>query len=170
VAGILQRAHESAEQITSQAQGQAEQKLEAARREAVQITADAERGLQELDAETDRIWAERHRIVEDARALARQLLALADSAAERFPPAEDPVPQEGAEVDAQQQPAGQADVPTAPGEEPLGGPEPPDEGDISDGAWGEEEPHADREWNEADRDPTAVMPRVSPPGDENMLR
>jgi hypothetical protein len=41
----------------------------------------------DLDSETDRIWAERHRIVEDARELASQLLGLADSAAERFPAA-----------------------------------------------------------------------------------
>jgi cell division septum initiation protein DivIVA len=173
VAGILQRAHESAEQITSQAQSEVEEKLEAARQEAVQITADAENGLQELDAETDRIWAERHRIVEDARALARQLLALADSAAERFPPAEEPVPQEGGELGIQQQPrAVPGEVPTAPGDEPPGEPEPTEESDISEGAWGEEEPQGEGEWSEQgpDRDPTAVMPRVPPPGDENILR
>ena len=43
--------------------------------------------MTDLDSETDRIWGERHRIVEDARELASQLLALADSAAERFPAA-----------------------------------------------------------------------------------
>jgi hypothetical protein len=41
----------------------------------------------DLDSETDRIWAERHRIVEDARELATQLVALAESAGERFPAA-----------------------------------------------------------------------------------
>ncbi len=89
VAGILQRAHETAEQITAQSRGEAEERLDTARKEAAEITAAAERRLKELDAETDRIWAERHRIVEDTRELARQLLMLADSAAERFPPAED---------------------------------------------------------------------------------
>src|ERR1019366_8169867 len=44
----------------------------------------------DLDADTDRIWAERHRIVGDTRELAGQLAGLADSAAERFPPADDP--------------------------------------------------------------------------------
>src|ERR1019366_9300855 len=44
----------------------------------------------DLDADTDRIWAERHRIVGDKRELAGQLAGLADSAAERFPPADDP--------------------------------------------------------------------------------
>jgi hypothetical protein len=66
--------------------------------EAAQIKASAETKLKDLDADTDRIWAERHRIVDDARELARQLLELAETAAERFP-AEEPVepvePEEG---------------------------------------------------------------------------
>ncbi len=89
VSGILQRAHDAASQITAQSRIEAEDRLERARQEATRITADAERRLQELDVETDRIWAERHRIVEDAQELARQLLALAQSAAERFPAADD---------------------------------------------------------------------------------
>jgi len=89
VSGILQRAHETAEQITAQSRAESEDRLAAARREAAAITADAERRLKELDAETERIWAERHRIVEDARDLARQLVALAESAIQRFPAADD---------------------------------------------------------------------------------
>ena len=87
VSGILQRAHETAEQITSHSRVEAEERLESARREASEITSGANQRVADLDSETDRIWAERHRIVEDARELARQLLALADSAGERFPPA-----------------------------------------------------------------------------------
>ncbi|HTX32296.1 MAG TPA: hypothetical protein VMD09_13020 [Solirubrobacteraceae bacterium] len=89
VSGILQRAHEAASQITAQSRNEAEDRLERARGEATKITADAERRLQELDTETDRIWAERQRIVEDAQQLADQLLALAQAAAARFPAAED---------------------------------------------------------------------------------
>jgi predicted phage gp36 major capsid-like protein len=107
VSGILQRAHDTAEKITANSRSEAEDRLEAARREASQLKAEAERELDaarqdaveiraaaerqltDLDADTDRIWAERHRIVEDARELARQLLELADAAAERFPPADD---------------------------------------------------------------------------------
>jgi vacuolar-type H+-ATPase subunit H len=90
VSGILQRAHEAASQITSQSRSDAEDRLEQARQEAAQITADAELRLKELDAETDRIWAERQRIVEDAQQLAQQLLTLARSAAARFPADEEP--------------------------------------------------------------------------------
>jgi uncharacterized protein with HEPN domain len=89
ISGILQRAHETAEQITTQSRREAEDRLVVARKEAAQIAAAGERKVKDLDAETDRIWAERLRIVEDARELASQLLALADEAAARFPPAED---------------------------------------------------------------------------------
>jgi cell division septum initiation protein DivIVA len=85
VSGILQRAHETAGQITAQSRSEADDRLEAARQEAAQIITDAEQRVRELDAETDRIWGERHRIVEDTRDLARELLSLTDTAAERFP-------------------------------------------------------------------------------------
>jgi DivIVA domain-containing protein len=86
VSGILQRAHDTAAQITAQSRSESEDRLEAARREAAQIIQRAEDRVRELDAETDRIWAERHRIVEDTRELARELLTVTDSAADRFPP------------------------------------------------------------------------------------
>lgn len=107
VSGILQRAHDTAEKVTAHSRSEAQDRLESARKEAAEvkdqaaqvldaarkdaagIRAQAERQLADLDADTDRIWAERHRIVEDARELASQLLAIADSAAERFPPADD---------------------------------------------------------------------------------
>src|SRR5947209_1925943 len=85
VSGILQRAHDTAGRITAQSRSEAEDRLETARQEAAQILARAEERVRELDAETDRIWAERHRIVEDTRELARELLTVTDSAADRFP-------------------------------------------------------------------------------------
>jgi chromosome segregation ATPase len=88
VSGILQRAHDTAREITTQSRSEAEDRLEAARQEAAQIVARAQERVTELDAETDRIWAERHRIVEDTRGLARELLELTGNAADRFPPVE----------------------------------------------------------------------------------
>jgi DivIVA domain-containing protein len=96
VAGILQRAHETASEVTDSARREAEERLESSRRVADEriteaklgataLTAQAEAKIRELDIDTDRIWAERDRIVTDARDLARQLTALADAAAERFP-------------------------------------------------------------------------------------
>jgi cell division initiation protein len=91
ISGILQRAHEAAGEITTQSRSEAEDRLEQSRREASEITAEAEQRVKDLDADTDRIWAERHRIVDDARGLANELLALAQAAAERFPPADEPL-------------------------------------------------------------------------------
>src|SRR5581483_4763484 len=106
ISGILQRAHETAQQITSQSRREAEDRLDVARQEASRITAAGEQRLRDLDAETDRIWSERQRIVEDARALSDQLLALADEATKRFPPAEEMgsggVASEGADVASEQ--------------------------------------------------------------------
>ncbi len=89
ISGILQRAHDTAEEITAQSRREAEDRLEVARREAERIAADGVQRVKDLDADTDRIWSERLRIVEDARELAAQLTALADDAAGRFPPAEE---------------------------------------------------------------------------------
>jgi cell division septum initiation protein DivIVA len=89
ISGILQRAHDTAEQITAQSRGEAEDRLEQARAEAREIAAAAEERVKDLDADTDRIWIERHRIVDDARDLASQLLALAETAAQRFPDTDD---------------------------------------------------------------------------------
>jgi DivIVA domain-containing protein len=85
ITGILQRAHETAEQITAQSRSEAEDRLEQARQEASQIAGAAEQRVRELDADTDRIWLERQRIVGDAEELAAQLVGLAKTAAERFP-------------------------------------------------------------------------------------
>jgi uncharacterized protein with HEPN domain len=85
ISGVLQRAHETAEQITAQSRREAEDRLEHARLEGNQIAEAAEARVKELDADTDRIWLERQRIVADAEDLAAQLLALAKVAADRFP-------------------------------------------------------------------------------------
>ncbi len=89
ISGILQRAHETAEQITAQSRREAEDRLEQVRTEAREIAAAAQQRVSDLDTDTDRIWIERHRIVDDARELARQLQALAQDAAERFPGADE---------------------------------------------------------------------------------
>jgi DivIVA domain-containing protein len=89
VSGILQRAHDTAAQITAQSRIEAENRLETSRQESAQIITRAEERVRELDAETDRIWAERQQIVEDTRELARQLVGLTDSAADRFPAADE---------------------------------------------------------------------------------
>jgi vacuolar-type H+-ATPase subunit H len=85
ISGIIQRAYDTAAQITAEARAEAKDMLAVARQEAAQVVAGGERRLKDLDDDTDRIWAERRRIVADARALIGQLSAVVQSAAERFP-------------------------------------------------------------------------------------
>jgi uncharacterized protein YoxC len=86
VSAILQQAHDAAAQITADASNEAQRRGEQAGQEAAAITARARSQVLELRADTDRIWAERQRIVQDVRALAGELAALAE-AADRLPPA-----------------------------------------------------------------------------------
>lgn len=99
MAGILRRAHETADEVTAKSRSEADDRLQAAIRESHEITVSAKAGLHELDADTDRVWGERHRIIEDARALAEELLCLADAAAERFPPTEEAGVEDAAPLD-----------------------------------------------------------------------
>jgi cell division septum initiation protein DivIVA len=148
VAGILQRAHEAASQITAQSRSDAEDRLEQARQEAKQITADAESRLAELDTETDRIWAERQRIVDDAQQLAHQLLSLAQSAAERFPAAEEP---ETTQEDSSSN--GQVEDPSALAES----------GELATTEDRDPEPYDQFDEDPIDEDSTQVMPPIGPP-------
>ena len=165
VSGILQRAHDTASQITVQSRSEAEDRLEAARREATDISTEAADRVKELDLETDRIWEERLRIVEDARDLARQLLALADSAAQRFPAEEtestERVPEGVAEVFA---------AAAAPQEDPVDE-EPVDEEPAAEAApeatidpkpVPADEPLAGADEEDPDRTSTMIMPPIRP--------
>jgi DivIVA domain-containing protein len=170
VSGILQRAHDTAGRVTAQSRSEAEDRLEAARQEAAQIVQRAEDRLRELDAETDRIWAERHRIVEDTRELARELLTITDSAADRFPPdaavaADSALPGLDAVPPAGVETAGIEAVPPAADVGPfdqesseIGADEEPG-ADAEPGGRGE--PGRDAEAG-ADGEPTAIMPVVEP--------
>lgn len=148
VSGILQRAHDTAaeltrtaraeaEELTTSSQREAQERLASARREAetllrqakadaVAITARAEARLRELDIDADRIWGERDRIVADVRDLSRQLVELADAAAERFPPEEGPPDEsesalDGETVEADVLEADPADVDEIEAETPANG-------------------------------------------------
>jgi hypothetical protein len=87
-ASILVVAHDQAHETTRQAQEQAERCVADAAANAMTITAQAKQRLRELDSETDSVWRERERLLEDVRVVSAALAALADQAAERFPAAD----------------------------------------------------------------------------------
>ena len=85
ISGVLRRAHETAAEITARSRSEAEDRLERARVEADELMDAAERRVRDLDADTDRIWLDRQRIMADVEDLSNQLLGLAKQAGERFP-------------------------------------------------------------------------------------
>lgn len=87
--GILQRAQETASDITARSRASADDRIREAEREASAVTADAEERVRELEADFGRIWSERDRLLEEVRDLAERLLATADEATERFPTADE---------------------------------------------------------------------------------
>lgn len=88
-AAILKGAHEAADDIAKRSRKRADERVDQADREAERIRAEAEAHVRRLDSDTDEIWAERRKLLEDARAMGEALIRVADQALERFPPAED---------------------------------------------------------------------------------
>jgi hypothetical protein len=84
-ASILVVAHDQAHETTRQAQEQADRCIADAAANAVQMTEQAKRQLRELDSETDAVWRERARLLDDARSVGLSLIALAEEGLERFP-------------------------------------------------------------------------------------
>jgi hypothetical protein len=84
-ASILVVAHDQANETTRRAQEQADRCIADAAANAVAMTAQAKQQLRELDTETDSVWQERRRLIDDVRGTAAALIALADDALQRFP-------------------------------------------------------------------------------------
>jgi DivIVA domain-containing protein len=84
-AAILRVAHEQASETTRRAHAEADRCLGAAASNAVAMTQDAKNQLRQLDGETEAIWTERSRLLEDVKQVATSLFSLAEDALERFP-------------------------------------------------------------------------------------
>jgi DivIVA domain-containing protein len=81
--GILQRAHETAEEIAARSRSQAEGRIQRAEREAAELRREAEAYSEQIVAETRRLWEDRQRLIDEMRQLADEVLATADDALER---------------------------------------------------------------------------------------
>jgi len=84
-ASILVVAHDQAHETTRRAHEQAERCIADAAANAVAITSEAKERLRELDDETDSVWRERERLLEDTRTVSGALASLVDEAEARFP-------------------------------------------------------------------------------------
>ena len=82
-AGILQRAHETAEEIAARSRAQAEGRIQRAEREAELLRQEADAYSEKIVLDTRLLWEERQRLIEDIRQLADDVLNTADDAAER---------------------------------------------------------------------------------------
>jgi DivIVA domain-containing protein len=83
--GILERAHETADEITARSRAQADDRLQWAEREAREAIAGAAERVHELEADAERVWQERQSMVDDMNRISSELTALAEDAAVRFP-------------------------------------------------------------------------------------
>ena len=82
-AGILQRAHETADEISARSRAQAEGRIQRAEREAEIVRRQADEYSEQVVVDTKLLWEERQQLIEDIRRLADEVLATADDAAER---------------------------------------------------------------------------------------
>jgi DivIVA domain-containing protein len=82
---ILLVAHDKAQETMHQAQEQADRCVADAASNAVAITEEATRRLRQLDSETDSVWRERARLIDDVRHVSSALASLAQEASDRFP-------------------------------------------------------------------------------------
>jgi DivIVA domain-containing protein len=155
-AGILQRAHETADDITSRSRAQADARLQRAEREAEILRRDADEYAEQVITDTRALWDERQRLIEDIRQLADEVLGTADDAMDRLK-----LPEAIEHVEIEEEP-----TPTTPvAVEPLA-PEP-----VATEPFGPPEPHPDELETEPFRlgavEPPAIEPDEEPLRDES---
>src|SRR3954454_2659079 len=82
-ASILQRAHETADEIAARSRAQAEGRIQRAEREAELLRQEADAYSQKIVVDTRLIWEERQRLIEDGRQLADDVRNTTEIATER---------------------------------------------------------------------------------------
>jgi len=82
-ASILQRAHETAEEIAARSRAQAEGRIQRAEREVDLLRQDADAYSEKIVYDTRVLWEERQRLIEDIRQLADDVLRTAEEAIDR---------------------------------------------------------------------------------------
>jgi cell division initiation protein len=149
--GILQHAHDTAEEITSSSRSQAEGRLQRAEQEAEETRRDADRYAEQVVEDTRRLWQDRQRLIEDLRQLADEVLNVSDDALDRLE-------QPNTEFAAEEAGYASAEDDPEPEQEPAAGP---------DAAQEPPEPDPTAVWSLPAEDPedTTVESAVDEPRD-----
>jgi cell division septum initiation protein DivIVA len=103
-ASILQRAQEAADATTAESRARADARVREAEREAEKIIGDAHDQVKRLDADTEALWRERRRLIEDVQRVADELRASAEEALIRFPAEDEAGPAQEADAKAESAP------------------------------------------------------------------
>jgi hypothetical protein len=136
-ASILQRAHETADEITSRSRAQADDRVQRAQEEADLLRREADEYSEQVVVDTRLLWEERQRLIEDVRQLADEVLATADDAMERV---KMPEPLAAADLDSEADAEARSFGPVAvPAPEPE--PEAPESLDPGEEYGPDEEPY-----------------------------
>jgi DivIVA domain-containing protein len=115
-AGILQRAHEAADELTRRSRSDADARLQRAENEAEELRREADEYSEQVVVDTRLLWEDRQRLIEDIRRLADEVLATADDAMERV---KMPEPLAAAETEDARPLTGPVGVPAAAEDEPA---------------------------------------------------
>jgi hypothetical protein len=166
-AGILQRAHETADEIAARSRAQADGRIQRAEREAEIIRRDADEYAEQVVVDTRLLWEERQRLIEDIRQLADEVLGTADDALERL---KLPEPLAGTEQDSEpttsEDPAGPIPHPLSIARAVDPEPDPGIPYDL-EAPEDETDPDATAPWPAEDEvDPDATAPFAIEPVDE----
>jgi DivIVA domain-containing protein len=114
-AGILQRAHETADEIAARSRAQAEGRIQRAEREADMVRQQADAYSEQVVVDTRILWEERQRLIQDIRQLADEVLATAEDAAERVTLPQMLADESEPDTEEDVPPAGEVDLDVIPG-------------------------------------------------------
>jgi DivIVA domain-containing protein len=123
-AGILQRAHQAADELAARSRAQAEGRIQRADREADLLRSQADEYAEKVIVDTQLLWDERQRLLDDLRQLADDVLATADDASERVTLPEQLGPPEGQAAALTDQPTTEVELDVLPGGAGLEEPDP----------------------------------------------
>jgi DivIVA domain-containing protein len=105
---ILQEAQRAADELTAKSRARSDERVQEGEREAARLVADAEKRIRELDENTEALWRERMKLIDETRTLGVRLEAIADDATAAFPP--EPAAEPAAE-EAEPEPTAALDPP-----------------------------------------------------------